>query len=143
MKFMDSYKRLEKLCGDLLNNDGRVKAYIDEMYNTPGGKYVVAGWEADLRQLKRYKSIRNQIAHDPDCNEQNMCSEKDVQWLDNFYKRIMNQTDPLALYRKAAKRKKQTAPKKEVRSGMSAGGVVFLITAIALLAGVAIWLLCR
>ena len=29
MGFIESYKRLEKLCGDLLNDDRRVSAYID------------------------------------------------------------------------------------------------------------------
>ena len=32
---------------------------------------------------------------------QNMCDPSDALWLDDFYSRIMNQTDPLALYHKA------------------------------------------
>jgi hypothetical protein len=30
-----------------------------------------------------------------------MCDPSDALWLEDFYSRIMNQTDPLALYRKA------------------------------------------
>ncbi|MBR5239247.1 MAG: hypothetical protein IKW04_01560, partial [Clostridia bacterium] len=37
-------------------------------------------------------------AHDPECNESNMCDPEDELWLDHFYSRIMNQTDPLAKY---------------------------------------------
>ena len=30
-----------------------------------------------------------------------MCSDDDIQWIEDFYDRIINQTDPLALYRQA------------------------------------------
>lgn len=105
MSFTESYKQLEKLCGEIMNDDRRVSAYIDEMINTPRGSYLVKGWDSDLKQLKHYRWIRNQIAHTPDCTEQSMCKPGDAEWLDGFYFRIMNQTDPLTLYAKA------TAPK--------------------------------
>ena len=103
MGFIESYKHLEKLCGEVLNDNRRISAYIDEMKNTPRGSYLVRGWDYDLKQLNHYRWVRNQIAHEPDCTEQNMCDESDAVWLDNFYSRIMNQTDPLALYYKATK----------------------------------------
>lgn len=103
MGFIDSYKQLEKLCGELLNDDRRISSYIEEMENTPDGSFYVRGWNNDLKQLKHYRWIRNQIVHEPDCTEQNMCESNDVIWLDNFYSRIMNQNDPLALYSKATK----------------------------------------
>lgn len=102
MSFTESYKQLEKLCGEIMNDDRRVSAYIDEMINTPRGSYLVKGWDNDLKQLKHYRWIRNQIAHTPDCTEQSMCKPGDAEWLDGFYFRIMNQTDPLTLYAKAA-----------------------------------------
>ena len=37
MGFIESYKHLEKLCGEVLNDDRRISAYIDEMINTPRG----------------------------------------------------------------------------------------------------------
>lgn len=101
MGFIEAYKRLEKLCGEILNDDRRISAYIDEMANAPRGAYLVSGWEDDLKKLKHYRWVRNQIVHNPDCNEENMCCYDDAQWLNNFHARIMNQTDPLALYRKA------------------------------------------
>ena len=39
MGFMDSYKQLEKLCGDMLG-EGRVSAYIKEMSDKPRGAYL-------------------------------------------------------------------------------------------------------
>ena len=98
MGFIESYKRLERLCGDLLNDDRRISAYIDEMISLPRGAYLVRGWDDDLKRLKHYRWVRNQIAHEPDCSEENMCEPSDVVWIDVFYSRIMNQTDPLAMY---------------------------------------------
>ena len=99
MGFMDSYKQLEKLCGDMLG-EGRVSAYIKEMSDKPRGAYLVSSWETDLKRLRHCRRIRNRIVHEPDCAEENMCLPEDVKWLDDFYARIMNQTDPLALYYK-------------------------------------------
>lgn len=103
MGFIESYKHLEKLCGEVLNDNRRISAYIDEMKNNPRGSYLVRGWDDDLKKLNHYRWVRNQIAHEPDCTEQNMCDLSDAVWLDNFYSRIMNQTDPLALYYQATK----------------------------------------
>ncbi|MBR5285492.1 MAG: hypothetical protein IKU30_01210 [Clostridia bacterium] len=110
MGFLDSYKRLEKLCGEVLNDNRRVSAYIDEMLRTPNGSYYVRSWDEDLKNLKHYRWVRNQISHDPACTERNMCSPKDALWIDNFYSRIMNQTDPLSLYRTAARSRRVVKP---------------------------------
>lgn len=110
MGFIDSYKHLEKLCGDLLNDDRRVSAYIDEMLNSPRGAYYVKTWDEDLKKLKHYRWVRNQIAHEPGCTEENMCEPKDELWLDEFYSRILNQTDPLSLYRQAIKTRTASGP---------------------------------
>ena len=101
MSFISSYKYLEKLCGEVFNDERRISAYIDEMQSTPNGAFYVHSWDEDLKTLKHYRWVRNQIAHEPDCDEQNICDPSDALWLDDFYSRIMNQTDPLALYRKA------------------------------------------
>ena len=101
MGVLDSYKRLERLCRDVMDDDRRVSAYIDEMVRLTDGSRRVSRWDRDLKQLKHYRWIRNQIVHDPDCSEENMCGPEDVRWIEDFHARIMNQTDPLALYRRA------------------------------------------
>lgn len=101
VRFIEAYKRLEKLCGEVMNDDRRIGAYIDEMRNNPKGAFYVPGWEEDLKRLKHCRWVRNQIAHNPDCTEENMCEPDDALWLEQFRARIMEQTDPLAMYRKA------------------------------------------
>ena len=102
MDFITSYKRLEKLCGDLYGNIRGISSYIEEMKTLPGYR-CVSGWNEDLERLKHYRWMRNQIVHEPDCSEETMCEPGDVEWLDCFYDRIMHQTDPLALYLQATK----------------------------------------
>lgn len=103
MGFIDSYKHLEKLCGEILRDDRRVSAYIDAMFNIPNGSYYVRTWNEDLKKLKHYRWVRNKISHEPDCTEQNMCGPEDTLWINDFYSRIMNGTDPLTLYYKATR----------------------------------------
>ena len=111
MSFISSYKRLEKLCGEVMDDRRCISAYIEEMEGTPHGAFCVPSWNDDLKALKHYRRVRNQIAHEPDCDEDNMCDEDDVLWLDQFYSRIMNQTDPLTLYRKATTPRTSVTPK--------------------------------
>ena len=113
MGFIDSFKKLEKLCSELYDTNHGVSTYIDEMTNTPKGSLCVPGWDDDLKLLKHYRWMRNKIAHEPDCTEENMCAPKDEKWLDDFYSRIMTSNDPLALYHKAKHPKKVKSPKKE------------------------------
>lgn len=106
MGFMDSYKRLEKLCRDAYREEKPIKAYIELMKKIPNGSHYVRGWKEDLDRLKHYHWVRNQISHEPGCTEQNMCSFEDAQWLDDFYRRMLRQEDPLALYRKVTQPRK-------------------------------------
>lgn len=101
MKFIETYKQLEKLCGEVMNDDRRVSAYIEEMMHLSDGAYRVENWNEDLKKLKHYRWVRNKIVHEPDCTEATMCKAEDVVWLNQFRRRILNGTDPLALYRKS------------------------------------------
>ena len=103
MSYIDSYKRLEKLCSELFGNSKGVTAYIDEMLSISDGQRYVKNWNQDLKKLKHYRWVRNRIVHEPGCTEKNMCTAEDEQWISSFCFRIMHQTDPLALYRKATK----------------------------------------
>lgn len=117
MGFMQSYKRLDNLCKD--TNDVGITGYIEDMERTLGGEYRVNGWKNDYYTLKHYRYVRNQIAHEEYATEENMCSQEDAEWIDGFYRRIMTQTDPLALYQKStiprkaensSSKKQQTVP---------------------------------
>lgn len=52
MGFIESYKHLEKICGEIMNDERRLSAYIDEMLKKPNGAFYVIGWNEDLKQLK-------------------------------------------------------------------------------------------
>ena len=101
MRFINSYKHLEKLCNEIYGDNHGISTYIDEMSNLTDASRYVSNWNEDLKRLKHYRWVRNQIVHDPNCTEENMCESVDSQWLDNFYSRIMSGSDPLTLYRKA------------------------------------------
>lgn len=94
MGFMQSYKHLDKLCRDM--NGVGVTGYLEDMERVPDGAVRVDGWRADYAALKRYRHIRNQIAHDEHAEENDLTSPADARWLDAFSARILNGTDPLA-----------------------------------------------
>ncbi len=120
MKFIEAYKRLEKLCGDMYGDDKKITGYIERMEKNYNGEYYVDGWNEDLKKLKHYRWIRNKISHEPNCSEDDYCSNEDVEWLDDFYARIMNQTDPLALYAKKI-RGRQTYVSKQITKSSYSG----------------------
>lgn len=111
MSFFESYKHLEKICGEIYGNAEKsgVSAYIDEMCKIPNGGYYVDNWNEDLKKLKHYRGIRNQISHEPGYTEENLCTHADELWLDNFYSRIMTVSDPLALYTAKTKQTHQAS----------------------------------
>ena len=116
MGFINSYKRLEKLCNEIYDSNHGISAYIDDMLRLTSASRYVSSWDNDLKQLKHYRWIRNQIAHEPNCTEENMCEYGDAQWIDDFYDRIMNQSDPLAMYRKATRPQPVAKPKQHGQS---------------------------
>lgn len=84
------------------------KAVTKEAWGIHTLQERVGGWEKDYLQLKHYRYIRNQIAHENHAHESDMCSVKDTAWLDEFYQRIIGQTAPLALcYKKTGFRSSQ------------------------------------
>ena len=116
MGFINSYKRLEKLCNEIYDSNHGISAYIDDLLRLTSASRYVSSWDNDLKQLKHYRWIRNQIAHEPNCTEENMCEYGDAQWIDDFYDRIMNQSDPLAMYRKATRPQPVAKPKQHGQS---------------------------
>ena len=111
MSFMSSYKHLDHLCqGIYPNARNGISGYIEDMENHPNGTYQVRGWDDDYKALKHYRWVRNQIAHEVYADEENMCESGDIEWLEHFYQRIMNQTDPLALAYQASKPRVQKLP---------------------------------
>ena len=104
-RFFEEYKRLDKLCGEILSCQNGVSEYITQMECTSQGRYKVPSWDKDYRMLMLLRMARNQIAHDVTGG---IISEKaDLSWVTNFYERIMSQDDPFAQLRKAEKWEEQ------------------------------------
>ena len=137
MKFIDSYKKLEKICSEKYGENHGLSLYIDEMINIPSGEAVVPGWDEDLKQLKHYRWMRNKIVHDPECNEADMCEKSDVKWLENFYSRILSEKDPLSVYQRkinSPNNDEGMSKKRKKKSGCLAFAIFILIAA-----AVAVW----
>ena len=101
MGFMQAYKRLDALCRDI--NGIGVTGYIEDMEHTANGNLSVPGWNADYQKLKYYRHIRNQIAHEVNATEEQMCSLE-----------VLQQTDPLAIqYRISQLREKREVSTKQ------------------------------
>lgn len=147
MGFIEEYKRLERLCGDIMGAERGISAYIDAMVAAPQGAFLVSGWDEDLKQLKHYRWVRNRIAHEPGCTEQNMTTPGDTAWIGRFYRRMQNRTDPLAAYTAAsvkAKPAKAVTPRpvarkkgKEPNTASNALGFIAFLLGILLIVAMA------
>lgn len=97
-RLLDEFKRVDRICGDLFSCRFGISEYIREMeQTTPYSRYKILCWEEDYRKLKRIRWLRNQIVHETTAVD---CHDNDIEWLEKFHARILNQQDPLALLRK-------------------------------------------
>lgn len=113
--FFETYKKLEKICNEIFSATNGVTQYINEMESIPFSIYRnIPNWKSDLSTLKALRHTRNQIAHNEDSFNQNLCTQNDIEWLINFHIRIMEQTDPLSLLRKKVTSEKPKYPIPEI-----------------------------
>ena len=119
IELFEAFKQLDRLCKEIYAQDKGVTAYIEDMQRQNDG-WQVAGWQRDLERLKEVRHLRNQLAHDPYAFQEDLCAPADVQYVKEFYQRILSGRDPLtqlATLRRArqnASRAAQAAPKKTV-----------------------------
>lgn len=102
LEFQEEYKRLDRLCKDYLSSAEGVSEYIRQMDSTPpcNRRYVLS-WEDDYKQLKHIRWVRNQLAHEVGTLNSDICAKDDLDWVQSFYNRIMNGSDPFTIMRKA------------------------------------------
>lgn len=128
--FFEEFKHLDKLCGEIYNTKNGVSSYIEDMkakeiYNCS----YIPNWESDLTHLIQYRHIRNQMAHTEGAFDTENCKQKDIDWVRNFYGRVMNQSDPLALLhnksqikgKKIGTKRSHTHKRQEVRESQNKG----------------------
>ena len=100
-EFFNEYKTLDKLCSEIYGGSNGISGYIDEMESAEWYKVKrIADWSDTIRKLKNFRYIRNQIAHGGIELDGNLCDFEDIDWIKEFYQRIINGTDPLSLLRK-------------------------------------------
>lgn len=107
IEFQERYKRLDKLCKEMYSSDEGISSYIQDMDGTPYNEQkAVYNWDIIYKQLKHYRWMRNQLAHDIPIDS-DFCEQSDIDWIENFYESIFNGTDPLALANKAKQIERQ------------------------------------
>ena len=113
-ELFNEFKRLDKLLRDSRKTERGVSDYIDEMKKKSAiGKQFVPNWRLDLDRLWYCRHIRNKLAHDATSEEYPLCDKKYVEFLKDFYARVLNGTDPLAKlnkHRRGTQSAAQTAP---------------------------------
>ena len=116
-EFLDAFKEIESLCNDAFSCQSGVTEYIEEMKKADAvTRMAVPSWESDLRMLKHLRYVRNKIAHDSDASG---CTAADLRNAKDFFARLVNGEDPIALA-EAEKRRKAEKPKsvkKRVNTG--------------------------
>ena len=107
--FFEEYKHLDKLCGELYQDQHGISHYIDDMKNVSGNNSrYIPGWKEDLEKLIRLRHIRNYLAHTEGAFNEEICTQKDIEWSQEFHRHILNQSDPLAMLYRYSKAKQQT-----------------------------------
>ena len=108
--FFDEFKKLDKICRDIygVSPTGKlgVTMYLEDMSsNSHLAQNHTSSWDRDYKKLKKLRNIRNELAHTQKSFSYIECTQDDIDFICNFRKRILDQTDPLSLLRKQIKRK--------------------------------------
>ena len=104
-KFLESFISLESLCADKL---GIATAGVTEYISRLTGVKWTEGREEALKQLTRFRTLRNRLVHENGAlRSLGEISKSDIKWLITFEKKVRKNKDPLSLYLKKSKDKKR------------------------------------
>ena len=141
LEFYEAYKQLDLLCKQAMDTNYGVSEYIKQMDDTSCRDLQnVQFWIEDLKQLKRMYRIHTELSQRPGSFEDSLCTQEDIDWLNDFYIRLLNQTDPFSLLVKkeeccckAGGWKALLGQHKEVLKKVAVGGAIALgvVTTIA------------
>lgn len=104
-RFLDAYKQVEVLCGDLLSSSHGIRAYLEELERIP--RFRLPHGEEEYKNLKHLRWLRNKMVHDTVFFN---ATEEDIRWLKMFYRRILQGEDSLAQWRRKQKKIRPTNP---------------------------------
>jgi hypothetical protein len=104
-EFLERFISLESLCAEKL---GVVTAGITEYISRLNSAKSADGRDEALRQLNRYRSLRNRLVHENKAlKSMDEINKTDIKWLKNFEKLVKKKKDPLSRYYKKAKGSKR------------------------------------
>ena len=119
-QFLEAYKLLDKICREMYQGEKGVTAYIDDMKCVPVYESrAIPGWHSDLQQLIALRHLRNRMTHECGTLDQEMCTQSEIIWLNKFYSRILQRTDPIALLEKSRRRERLEKGSTEERTILS------------------------
>lgn len=106
--FFEEYKHLDKLCTEMYSCRSGISEYIAEMESKAHfGQRWVSSWNSDYKMLNHIRWVRNQIAHDSSAYQ--ISKPGDLQFVQEYYERIITGQDSLALLQKVTKAKTRDA----------------------------------
>ena len=97
VEFLEQYKRLDKLCKELLNSNEGVSSYICEMETTPYETTSgISEWDTTYKQIKNFRWMRNQLVHEISIDD-DFCTKEDIDSIKKLYELIFKTQDPLSI----------------------------------------------
>ena len=133
IEFLEEYKRLDRLCQDMLSTLQGVSEYINRMELLfEQGEEFVDEWTINYKMLKHLRWLRNMIVH---CVEETECSLKEIEMITNFYHQILIQQDPLALLYKINQKiyKNKTTNQEKNKNIDNSSKITMLITIVLII----------
>ena len=122
INFLEEFKHLDKLCREIYRSEKGVTSYIEDMKSVPTSESrYIPNWDDDLNALVRLRHLRNNLSHEEGSLYEDVCTQADAEWINAFYSRILNQSDPLALLtRKRAEKPAGCSPRPQYSAPLPA-----------------------
>ncbi len=116
-KYIDEYKRVDKICSDMLGDPCGITAYIELMKKAAiSGEDLPGSWSTAIKTLVHLRHIRNSIAHD---TSPVSCTKNDLNSLKAFGRALSEGRDPISCLNSY---KKQTQSRRSSSSGQDKSG---------------------
>ncbi len=119
-KYIDEYKRVDKICSDMLGDPCGITAYIELMKKAAiSGEDLPGSWSTAIKTLVHLRHIRNSIAHD---TSPVSCTKNDLNSLKAFGRALSEGRDPISClnsYKKQTQRRRSSSSSGQDKSGGS------------------------
>ncbi|MBE7027122.1 MAG: hypothetical protein E7410_06160 [Ruminococcaceae bacterium] len=110
-RFLEEYKRADKICRDIYDSETGISNYIDLMRDAKNyASQSIDDWDEVLKRLLSLRHIRNKLSHEVGTLDMELCTEDDILWLEGFGASLLNMTDPLARHYRAFEKAKRKRP---------------------------------